>query len=346
MLSGILKCPICGSGMVGNVNRKKRKDGTHYKDYFYYACKHRRVLDGHTCTYNKQWKEEMVNDAVVEVIRKVVRNERFADVLKGKIGGKVDTTEIEKEIENYEHQLKLANGSKRNLERQIDSLSIEDRHYERKLNDLQDRLNNMYDEIADLEELMEELKIRKKNIEMEKISVDNIYRYLLNFNQLYDEFNDDERRELLSSFIDEVLIYEDKQENGQLLKQIHFRFPVFYNGQDIDTIGWDKEGTVETCVLLSRKRSTTRIEIEMDLTEADRREYIGKATYQEIKNYIWEHYQTKVSHLYIAQIKRKLGIIERENYNLPKTENGKVPNCPQEKERMIKEALKYFGMIE
>ena len=104
--------------------------------------------------------------------------------------------------------------------------------------------------------------------------------------------------------------------------------------------------SIETCVLLSRKRSTTRIEIEMDLTEADRREYIGKATYQEIKNYIWEHYQTKVSHLYIAQIKRKLGIIERENYNLPKTENGKVPNCPQEKERMIKEALKYFGMIE
>lgn len=103
---------------------------------------------------------------------------------------------------------------------------------------------------------------------------------------------------------------------------------------------------IETCVLLSRKRSTTRIEIEMDFTEADRREYIGKATYQEIKNYIWEHYQTKVSHLYIAQIKRKLGIIERENYNLPKTENGKVPNCPQEKERMIKEALKYFGMIE
>ena len=85
---------------------------------------------------------------------------------------------------------------------------------------------------------------------MEKISVDNIYRYLLNFNQLYDEFNDDERRELLSSFIDEVLIYEDKQENGQLLKQIHFRFPVFYNGQDIDTIGWDKEGTVEVIIMM------------------------------------------------------------------------------------------------
>lgn len=114
----------------------------------------------------------------------------------------------------------------------------------------------------------------------------------------------------------------------------------------VDQFPWT--GNVETCVLLSRKKSSaksTKIEIEIDLSEADRRECIGTATYQEIRDYIWEHYQTKVSHLYIAQIKRKLGIIERENYNLPKNENGKVPNCPEEKERMIKEALEYFGMI-
>ncbi len=114
----------------------------------------------------------------------------------------------------------------------------------------------------------------------------------------------------------------------------------------VDMFPWT--GGVETCVLLSRKKSggkSTKIEIEIDLNEADRRECIGTATYQEIKDYVWEHYQTKVSHLYIAQIKRKLGIIERENYNLPKTESGKVPNCPPEKERMIKEALEYFGMI-
>lgn len=51
ILSGIVKCPICGSSMYGNVNRKKRKDGTLYKEYFYYACKHRRMVDGHSCTY-------------------------------------------------------------------------------------------------------------------------------------------------------------------------------------------------------------------------------------------------------------------------------------------------------
>ncbi len=104
----------------------------------------------------------------------------------------------------------------------------------------------------------------------------------------------------------------------------------------------------ETCVLLSRKKSSgksTKIEIEIDLNEADRRECIGKATYQEIKDYIWEHYQTKVSHLYIAQIKKKCGLDVGENFNKPKTEGNKVRNCPPEKERMIREALEYFGMI-
>lgn len=111
----------------------------------------------------------------------------------------------------------------------------------------------------------------------------------------------------------------------------------------VDQFPWT--ANIETCVLLSRKRSTTKIEIEMDLTEADRRECIGKATYQEIANYVTEHYQTYVSRLYIAQIKRKCGLDVGEAYNKPKSENPKVPNCPPEKERMIKEALKYYGMI-
>lgn len=266
LLSGIVKCPVCGSGMVGNVNRKKRKDGTHYRDFFYYTCKHKRVLDGHACTYSKQWREEMVNDAVVEVIRKLVSNERFAEVIKRKIGNRIDTSEIDKEIENYEHQLRLANGNKKNIEKQIDSLSIEDRFYDRKLNDLQDRLDNMYVEIADLEELTEELEVRKKNIEMQKISLDNVYRYLLNFDKLYDKFNDDEKRDFLNSFLNEVLIYEKQQENGQLLKRIHFKFPVFYNGQDIDAIGWDENGTLETVCLLGRRKpdDTIKVSVNMD----------------------------------------------------------------------------------
>lgn len=124
------------------------------------------------------------------------------------------------------------------------------------------------------------------------------------------------------------------------------------NGYELRRVrGVDQFGQtvhVETCVLLSRKKSSgksTKIEIEIDLNEADKRECIGTATYQEIKDYVWEHYQTKVSHLYIAQIKKKCGLDVGENFNKPKTEGNKVPNCPPEKERMIREALEYFGMI-
>lgn len=81
ILSGIVKCPICVSGMYGNVNRKKRKDGTLYKDYFYYACKHRRVVDGHSCTYRKQWGEDRVNDAVAEIIRKLADQIDSLDIM-------------------------------------------------------------------------------------------------------------------------------------------------------------------------------------------------------------------------------------------------------------------------
>lgn len=79
---------------------------------------------------------------------------------------------------------------------------------------------------------------------------------------------------------------------------------------------------------------------ELDLTNAE-----SKATYNEIKSYVRGHTGLNVSKLYIAQTKRKCGIIERENYNLPKKEDSKQPQCPAEKEKAIKEALKHFGMI-
>ena len=69
------------------------------------------------------------------------------------------------------------------------------------------------------------------------------------------------------------------------------------------------------------------------------------ATYDQIRDYVWEHYQLKVSNLYIAQVKQKYGIIERENYHKAKNENAKQPQCPKEKEDAIVEALKHFQMI-
>ena len=96
--------------------------------------------------------------------------------------------------------------------------------------------------------------------------------------------------------------------------------------------------------LLAQKPYDT-IEIDLDLDELDATSAETKATYQEIKDYVLKEFGLKVSNLYISQIKRKCGIEVGENYNLPKTENPKVPQCPKEKEDAIKAALKYFAMI-
>ena len=96
--------------------------------------------------------------------------------------------------------------------------------------------------------------------------------------------------------------------------------------------------------LLAQKPDDT-IEIDLDLDELDATSAETKATYQEIKDYVLKEFGLKVSNLYISQIKRKCGIEVGENYNLPKTENPKVPQCPKEKEDAIKAALKYFAMI-
>lgn len=102
---------------------------------------------------------------------------------------------------------------------------------------------------------------------------------------------------------------------------------------------------VETVCLLSKLHSDQHIEVELKMDELDLTAAESKAAYEEIKKYVLEHTGLKVSNLYIAQVKQKCGIIERVNYNLPKSENSRQPKCPPEKEKAIKEALEYFRMI-
>lgn len=102
---------------------------------------------------------------------------------------------------------------------------------------------------------------------------------------------------------------------------------------------------VETVCLLSKLNVKQHIEVELTMDEMDLTAAEKKASYEEIKEYVLEKFGMKVSHLYIAQVKRKCGIIERENYNKPKSESAKQPQCPPEKEAAIRAALEYFRMI-
>ena len=105
-------------------------------------------------------------------------------------------------------------------------------------------------------------------------------------------------------------------------------------------------GHVETVVLLSKGEvDSKKIRVEFSLEDMDMSEFQDGATYTQIKDYVLEHSGLKVSNLYISQIKRKCGIEVGKNYNLPKSEDSRQPQCPPEKEKAIREAMKYFGMI-
>ncbi len=247
LLSGIVKCPICGAGMYGNKSIKYKKDGTKYKDFFYYGCKHRGMQRGHKCDYRKQIREELLDDAVAEVIVKLVSNPHFAAMMQEKINMKVDTTAIDQEITNYEKQLRQDYAIKSKLIEEIDNLNPDDRHYIRRKADLDDRLYRMYDKIEELESQLMDARAKKTSIEAEKITGDNIYKVLIYFDKLYFAMNDVERRQLIEALIAEIQIYEERKPNGQWLKSIRFKLPIIEN--DL-SIGLDNGEHVETVVLM------------------------------------------------------------------------------------------------
>jgi len=251
ILSGILKCPNCGASMYGNVNRKKKKDGTYYRDYFYYACKHRIKVDGHRCDYRKQWGQSKIDNAVAEIITKLVQNPRFSEAIKQKINSKVDTAELEKQLENLKKEHKQSEGAIKKLGQQLDKLDVFDPSYDRKYEDMQARLDGLYERIDSLEIEMAEVELRIQNVKQEKIKSENVYSILRTFDKLYDKLTDFEKKELMGSFLEKVEIYPQEQENGQILKSLKFRFPIYFNGSEAFGVSWDNETTVESIILMT-----------------------------------------------------------------------------------------------
>ena len=345
ILSGIIKCPVCGSGMYGNVNRKKHPDGGYYKDYFYYACKHRKLVDGHRCTYKRQWNEDRINAAVEEIIRKFVKNPKFEQEIRKQIGSSIDTSELDKEYDGLKDRLSQTTGAKNRLADQMDHLSVSDKNYDKKYNDMQERLDKLYDEITDIENAMEEVETRLYNIRQDKISEDNVYQFLLFFDKLYDKFTDLEKKTFLKSFLSDVFIYEEEQKDGRILKGLRFKFPIYMNGRNVLGVDWDNESTDETIVKLSLKKDTPKIEVTMKPDEESNYTPEEKARYPKIKEYVKNKYGVNVHTSYIAQVKRMCGLDMGENYNKSKKKNPEVKQCPQEKVEYIKDALRYFKLI-
>lgn len=136
----------------------------------------------------------------------------------------------------------------------MDNLSVSDEYYDKKYENMQVRLDKLYDEIEKIETFIEAVETRLYNIKQEKISGDNVYQFLLFFDNLYDRFTDMEKKIFMKSFLEEGNIYEAEQEDGRILRSLKFRFPIFFNEQELYELDWDNESTVESVLLMRRAK--------------------------------------------------------------------------------------------
>ena len=342
ILSGILKCPCCGKSLYGNIAKAHSKDK---KTRYYYYCKNTVGATGHKCTFRVNIEQQEMNRMVAAIISAMVNDSQFSKAIKEKIGTSVDTEDLEKQLAALQAQLRQTLGIKTRLERQMDTMDINDPHFDRKILDLQRRYDEQYGRIEEIEAQMDEVKSQIQSIRQKKISGDNIYQLLLMFDEVYGAATEFEQKEFMQAFIERIDLYPEKQEDGNWIRNIVFNFPVPVNGQEVKELPLETGTTLETVVLLSKQKPDDTIEIDLDLDELDATAAETKATYEEIKAYVWEKHHLKVSSLYISQIKRKCGLEVGQNYNLSKSENPKVPKCPPEKEAAIMDALKHFQMI-
>ena len=390
ILSGILKCPCCGKGMYGNIAKAGRKDK---KTRYYYYCKNTVNATGHKCTFRCNIEQSQIDDVLAKLITAMTREGKFKDAIQDRIGATVDTSDLEKQLSVLNANLHQAEIIKTRLEQQMDNLDVTDIHYDKKISDLQRRLDTQYDKIDEVEEAIADLKSQVYELKKNQIDADSIYGFLNAFNELYAECTDAEKKQFMQAFIERIDIFPERREDGNWIRNIKFQFPVpvLRDGKEVvqvDGISLDKEQsdehtvtlekfpTLETVVLLSqmKQKPDDYIDVTIELDNVDITSAETKATYDEIKKYVSEHNAgMKVPNLYISQVKRKCGIEVAKNLrvatrrmdclqgnsttaatdlelvpspNLPKNEDSRQPQCPEDKERAIVEALEHFKMIQ
>ena len=226
LLTGLVKCPCCGKGIRGMTNRYISKKTGKNKDTFFYRCNNRGVLEnGDRCTFKKSLPEKKIDDEVADILLDIIHDDKLNECIIKKLKEKTDTSYLKEERERLKENLKLVEANKDKLLEQIDRLDVEDKHYERKNKDMQNRLDNLYNRMDALE--CQIVDVSKKisgvvNIEVEDDAVRNA---LANFETIYSKMSDLEKKNFFRDFINSVQIYPEPLEDGKMVKGIELKVP-------------------------------------------------------------------------------------------------------------------------
>ena len=270
--------------MNGNIAKAGRKDK---KTRYYYYCKNTVNATGHKCTFRCNIEQSQIDDVLAKLITAMTREGKFKDAIQDRIGATVDTSDLEKQLSVLNANLHQAETIKTRLEQQMDNLDVTDIHYDKKISDLQRRLDTQYDKIDEVEEAIADLKSQVYELKKNQIDADSIYGFLNAFNELYAECTDAEKKQFMQAFIERIDIFPERREDGNWIRNIKFQFPVpiLRDGKEVvrvDGISLDKEQsdehtvtlekfpTLETVCLLSKLREAKHhVNVTLDMDEID-----------------------------------------------------------------------------
>lgn len=341
LLSGIAKCPMCGSSMYIAANRWTNKNGEK-RETFTYICGHYLKARGTKYCKRNGISADSLEQEVIEYTSRLMHNPKFAEDIKERISKQIDLTELQTELYLLEDRLKKQQRNKASLEKDIDGLLVEDKYAERKREEYNRRLDALYEEIYLTEDDIEACKMKILSIEENHMNIKMIYRLLYNFDKLYAKMNDRERRDVIKALIKEVTLYTKEEQKIQrhLVKEITYSFPI---DREIMENLRNQETHVETVVSLLRVKPRQIITVKMPV---ELEEVTEKATYKKIQEYVEKKYGFKVHSAYIAEVKRMHGLDMHEAPNKVEQRKHEYYSCPPEKVKAIEDALRHFGIIE
>ena len=191
----------------------------------------------------------------------MVNDESFMGFIQDKLRQKVDVSQLEAEREKLRGQLRQLSGAKKKLTDMLDALDVNDRHYDRKYQDMQDRLDNLYDKISEVEDAIQDITDKINAVYGEHLTAQELYKVLEHFDDIYFKMSDLEKKEFFQNFIESITIYPDKKTNERIVDEIDFKFPIYYDGKEGRAIRLLNETTVETVVLLSQRKADDYVEV-------------------------------------------------------------------------------------
>jgi len=330
VLSGLVKCPVCGGGMFALHNRKQNKNhGGDYKPIHSYGCGNARSQNGRVCSFRHTYNQEKLDAAVIEIIGRLRVHPDFQKAVSDALGAEDSVEKAEEKLKSLRKALREQVVRKEKLGEKLDGLNVLGKDYDKKYDEIQSQLDSTYDDIESLESGIRKAVAKLDAVKQRSYSSESIMKLLDYVVKLYSHMSCEERRELCRLFIERIDVYPENRDDGKIVKSITFLFPVWY-------------GETEPAVT---KTPDETFRYVLECSDAEPTAAEAKATYAQIKAYVLEQTGLKVSSLYIAQAKRKYGIDIGIAYNKPKNPKSRVSNCPRVKEEAIIDALKHFKML-